>query len=358
MTRTLRVAAFTILRVPLVTSLALAALVGVGPAAAEDGASRPVVDVELDPVFVYQNGVLADPERALAGPGDVLGLAVVWPSDQRRAVRDVGIDPSASDEAHRGLVPRRVVAADRRAEGRDVVEVLVATFEEATLPPLVLTDAFGTVVARTAPLEIQLAEPAPATRTDAPPAAPDEAVRGPAPIGLDVGGLVLVATLLTGLVALAWWLVARGRRAETPPTPVPGSPVDLRSPDERALADLDALLARGHLERGELKAYAVGLAEIGKRYFGEIAGVALLERTTSECERALRRAGFPAREAAWLSGWLDGIDMIKFADARPATEELAESAETLRAKIVATRPTPAPTESTSASRPGAGGDRP
>ncbi|HHN74835.1 MAG TPA: hypothetical protein ENK10_06350 [Acidobacteria bacterium] len=281
--------------------------------------------IVLQPVFVLgpDGPHPLDAEQPLR-PGQVVGLALEWPPESRPA-RPRLARPRA--EAEGGQVrARRLVPHDPRAAGRDVVEVLLTAIGRVQIPPLEILDEDGGPARHTAPVEL-LTESLPDAGS-AEPAPP----RGPRWIGPDIPGLLaLAATAVLLIAAAVWWI--RRRRPRTA-APIPGPPPP--PPQTVALDALEALLGEGLLERGRLKAFSVRLAEIAKGYIGAIAGVSLLEKTTSECRPLLRKAGFSPELSAWLVTWLGELDMVKFAGDRPAADVLREKAEALRVVIVET----------------------
>ena len=95
------------------------------------------------------------------------------------------------------------------------------------------------------------------------------------------------------------------------------------------------MLESGLHRGGDPKAFGVALAEIGKDFFAGTHDVTLRERTSWECAPLLRRAGCPEDAITWLGGWLERIDLVKFAGARPAADELESLAHALRARVEA-----------------------
>ena len=301
---------------------------------AEDPGDLPVVT--LEPAFV----VTAEGKRPFEGeaplrPGQTVGLILSWPERRRpQQVRlripDAPPTPAALPSAR----PRRLVAKDPRAGGADVIEVLLLALGQVQLEPMVLTDPAGRAVARTQALTLTTEAVADAAAGQPAPARP------PVPIAPDLPGLLLALAAIALAVGTAIWLIRRirGRKGHRHAAPTPPPP----PPEVRALDALEALLAEGLLERNLIKPFSIRLAEIGKGYLGEIAGVGLLEATTEECGRRLQRAGFDPEWIRWLQTWLGELDMIKFAGDRPAADHLREQAGALRAMIHSTSTPPEP----------------
>jgi hypothetical protein len=313
--------------------LAAGLLLPAAAQATEAPAERPVV--ELSPAFVIDAEGRRDFAEAPLRPGDLLGLALEWPEGSRPARPALApAAPAGPTDPPGGALPRRLVARDPRAGGADVLEVQLAGLGTVELPALSLTDATGAPVAATRPLELTVEPALPADATE-----PAD-LRPPVGIPLDAAGVAVVATALLLALAALWVVVRRLRRRPAPAAPAtPAAPPE--PPDRRALRELDALLASGLLARGRVKEFSVRLAEIGKGYLAARSGRPLLERTTREAARELERhGGTLAALAPWLVRWLDRLDMVKFAGARPVDEELRAQAEALREVIERTSAPP------------------
>ncbi len=282
-------------------------------------------ELELTPRFVIgQEGTRPYDENTPPQPGETIGLALAWPDGLRPA------QPSLAGEAASGAFrARRLVLADPRADGDDIIEVLLGTLEGAQLPALALVDEGGETIAKTRPLTLEVRTALDAEESEPAPTRP------PASIRPDFASLLIVlvvAALVAGaltLLALWTWRRLRARGEEIAPPSEPSPP-----PEVRALDALEALLAERLLERDLHKPFSVRLAEIGKGYIGEVAELPLLERTTEECARELANAGFADARVRWLERFLTRLDLVKFAGDRPPTTVLAKAAEELRAMIV------------------------
>ncbi len=280
-------------------------------------ALRPIARLSSD-----GTKALAEGEELHAG--ETLILAIDWPSE---------LHPNAprlllSDEAATAGTPRalRLLRHDRRADGQDTIEVLLTALGETELPELAIGDGNGKLIARTLPCPLNI------TARESGESAPAQE-RPPVEIPLEWLSLALIAGGFVALAGLAAWGISRLPRRKRSNAP---APVAERVPaGVRALDALEALLADGLLERRLFKAFSVRLAEIGKGFLGEIAGVPLLELTSEECVHALDQVGFGAQRVAWLESWLRRLDLVKFAEDRPAVVALRESATELRRLIVA-----------------------
>ncbi|MBI5366628.1 MAG: hypothetical protein HZA54_06300, partial [Planctomycetes bacterium] len=143
-------------------------------------------------------------------------------------------------------------------------------------------------------------------------------------------------TLLAAGAAVAW---ARRRRAHA----LTARPL---SPSERALRELDALLARGPAAL-DLTGFYVELTAIVRRYIERTRGVRAPEQTTEEFLREIgRHEAFAADERERLQRFLESADLVKFAALRPVPGDVAESLRRARLCVglaaVATGAAPAP----------------
>lgn len=303
-------------------------------------ADTPVVDPSAVPVLrgeilgaLDAEGRLA-PLAGAAQIGDTLLVALDWGEVARPAGLRLAPPPAAADDQPPLASWVRCVPVDRRAAGSDTIELLISGLGQLKTPTAILTDAAGTPRARLEPLAIE-ARGALEQGDDAP--APP---RSPTSIGLDRLGLALV--LAAGLLAIVavsfsvarWWR----RRAARAKTPEPPLPAPIVPPEVRARAALQALIRSGLLERGALKPYAVQLAEIGKDYVGAISGTSLRECTTEDCSRLLRANPAAAGHEPWMRVWLQALDLVKFAQARPPEQELRTATDALARLIDETAP--------------------
>ena len=158
--------------------------------------------------------------------------------------------------------------------------------------------------------------------------------------------VALAAAALAALVALALWLRRRVRIARM-------------APRERALLELEALLARHLPERGEHKRFYVELTHVVRRYIERRHAIRAPRQTTEEFLRAAAESGrFPPETLARLRAFLESADLVKFAGVA-ATDETARSAVAAARAYLEAEPKEEPTPSGSgdvAKRQG--GDRP
>jgi hypothetical protein len=133
-----------------------------------------------------------------------------------------------------------------------------------------------------------------------------------------LGALVLV------VAAIVWW--RRRRRRPEAPVPVVAA-VPPRPEHEIAYEELEKLLSSGLLERGEMKAFYIALAEIIRRYLGRRFEFDTFESTTREILESMRGARLPSATTTLLSELLGLCDLVKFAKHVPGREETRASVE-------------------------------
>ncbi len=153
-------------------------------------------------------------------------------------------------------------------------------------------------------------------------------IRGPE--GLSVGrafyAAVAVAALLLGVAGAFLW---RRRRRTGPEVPA----VPERPPDVEAREALAALVATGHLVRGELRAFYIALADIAKRYLERRLQAPVLEMTTAEMVAFLG-----SHEVAWfcavsLRELAGAADEVKFARGLGLAEQAEQHLAVVRGVI-------------------------
>lgn len=283
-------------------------------------------NIETRLALVLREGATPSATTQTLHPGDIIGLQLEWPAGLRP--ENPALSPPEDQAAPGKVLPRRLVPRDPRAGGRDTIEILVASLGKTEVPALLILDGSGKPVARTKPLNLDIAAALKESESDPAPARP------PIRIPPELAGILAAAALVfavAGGVGFLAYRVWKRRHFRVPGVP-PGMP---REPaDIRALRDLDALLAEGLVERGEIKPFCVRLAEIGKGFLGELTDLPLLERTTRECVRALARCRLPRERTRWFGPWLNHLDLVKFAKHRPGAADLAQLSAELRAAIL------------------------
>jgi LPXTG-motif cell wall-anchored protein len=134
----------------------------------------------------------------------------------------------------------------------------------------------------------------------------------------------LLGGLLLAVAAIVWWR-RRRKRPEAPVAAIPAAPP--RPEHEIAYEELERLLSSGLIERGEMKAFYIALAEIIRRYLGRRFGFDTFESTTWEILDSMRGARLPAATTTLLAELLGLCDLVKFAKHLPGREETKGSVE-------------------------------
>ncbi|MFC1476103.1 hypothetical protein ACFLQW_03780 [Candidatus Zixiibacteriota bacterium] len=124
-----------------------------------------------------------------------------------------------------------------------------------------------------------------------------------------LGGALIV-------VGLALWYLLRRRKVEQRL-----AEVDLRTPGERAIDDLNDLNNSGYLADGKWREWYFDLTEIYRRYLDGRYDVETLEATTSEIKTLLPDLPFGENEQRQIVDFLDSADWVKFARLVPPEEK-------------------------------------
>ncbi len=270
---------------------------------------------------------------------------------QGQRLRLPGVIPGTDELKNIGPARRSVTPPPK--PGDPMVETLRVPFialglEDLKTPALVLTDPEGRV------LEI----PA----VDVPVQAPDEeaqkkaAAEGqePTPPAFAKGRthhlytvddprprMVLFSALISGIVALLSYLALRRRSYDVwfasgaAAAPV----VEERPPaHELALARLEALLAEGLLQRGEVSVFVPRLMdEVLRSYLEDRFEVRAEAETTRELCENLLSVSAPGLDVTLIEGILSTADLIKFARAEASVAAAHQMAGQVRALIEATK---------------------
>jgi len=133
--------------------------------------------------------------------------------------------------------------------------------------------------------------------------------------------IALIAAVVLGGAGAALYFAKR-KRVEAIAAEI------VKTPEEIARAELDALLAEKLAEREEFKEFYVRLTGIVRRYIERKTGINAPEQTTEEFlhDPATRRT-FSLDKAQRLGQFLEAADMVKYAAMRPGPRELAESVD-------------------------------
>jgi hypothetical protein len=158
--------------------------------------------------------------------------------------------------------------------------------------------------------------------------------------------LVLGLTSLGLVVGLAylWW-----RRRQ--PTEVPSSrprPETSQTPYEAATSWIRQLESYDLSDPAAVKPFYVELSNAVRVYLARELEVAALERTTRELVEALdHRPDVPEAAVARVRAVLELADLVKFADARPSTQDHEKALREARAALDTIEAAPRPNESRS-----------
>ena len=144
------------------------------------------------------------------------------------------------------------------------------------------------------------------------------------PLSTVAWGVVLVLVVLAA-AALLWRLLRRVREEVA---------VRRLSPRERALRELQQLLARDLIARGQVKEFYVELTFIVRRYIERRHGVRAPEQTTEEFLGAISQdARFRPEVLSRLRAFLRAADMVKFAAHRPDAAAIEQASGTAKEYI-------------------------
>jgi hypothetical protein len=152
--------------------------------------------------------------------------------------------------------------------------------------------------------------------------------------------LALAAAALAG--AGAFWLWRRRRpKPRAAPAGGPARPrVPTRPAHDRWLEALEALVAERLLEEGRAREFHIRLAEIVKRYLGEVFAFDAMDRTSQEVLEDLASRARPTLRAE-AAALLEQCDLVKFAEHQPSLDRGREAARRARVILDLGRPAPA-----------------
>ena len=235
-----------------------------------------------------------------------------------------------------------IVRANKNERALLTQEVKLTLFEagEAEFPalPLLWVRADGeTLSASSTPsrvrvgslLEPELAKQAKTGQPATPDASFLRGVKGVVSLGRPTWWIWAAGAALLALIGFLLWR-RFGRRtlaAIAPPLPPPVAP-------EIAFeTGLDALLAGGFLDRGELKEFYLELSRLLRVFLEDRFHWTAVEGTRLEILEAAERAGFTKGDQDWLGTWLLAGDMVKFARGDRLLTEAREDAESSRAWV-------------------------
>ncbi len=148
-----------------------------------------------------------------------------------------------------------------------------------------------------------------------------DAPRG-APWGWIIAGS---SAVVLGVIAVAVVVMHR-RKAALPLPPRPAH--------ELALAQLDALVREGLIERGQVEAFLARCSDILRQYIGARFDIDAPDRTTEEfLQEAARSKQLSIGDVVLLEGFLTRIDLVKFAKRDASASEARDAAAQARSFI-------------------------
>lgn len=129
---------------------------------------------------------------------------------------------------------------------------------------------------------------------------------------------VLLALGIIALALLGWWIVTHRQKLQQ----VLGAaePVDTRTPEERALDNLEALRRRQLWQAGKTKEYHTELTDIVRQFIEESTGIRATEMTSDETIEEVRREKGDGR-CDLLRNIFTTADLVKFAKSEPLPHE-------------------------------------
>jgi hypothetical protein len=158
------------------------------------------------------------------------------------------------------------------------------------------------------------------------------------PVGIPRGWLfyfilILIPVLLTG-GGLAYYLYEKRKREE-----IFTRSDSSRPADEVAYERLDKLEELDLIKQGRVKEYYIILSEIIRRYIEQRYSISVLDRTTNELYRQLRRVPeIDKKHCSAIKDFLVECDLVKFAKYKPEENIIAEDSGTARRIIDLTKP--------------------
>jgi hypothetical protein len=140
--------------------------------------------------------------------------------------------------------------------------------------------------------------------------------------------VALAAILLLGIIGgIFWW---RKKRAIMDIRAISKDP-----PHIRAEKEIEALLASGLFEQGDVKGFYFSFSETIRRYMESLRKFPAAEMTTEEIARFVKTEPLDQK----ILPMLRQADIVKFADSIPAPDDKEEDIRTARMYIQKTRPT-------------------
>jgi len=152
------------------------------------------------------------------------------------------------------------------------------------------------------------------------------------PLSLGINKLLIFTLLL--FLAVGIYLYFLQKKQEVAPEAGEAFEEAEVPPEETANKLLDELLAKNLVMEGRIKEFYIELSDIIRRYLSAKYGVPVIERTTDEVCRDLKKTGVVERKRqAEIKEFLDNCDMVKFAKYIPVENEINADVEKARGII-------------------------
>ncbi|MFH0807663.1 MAG: hypothetical protein V2A57_04535 [Elusimicrobiota bacterium] len=148
------------------------------------------------------------------------------------------------------------------------------------------------------------------------------------PLSIGINTLLLFVIIIFILVGAYLYFLMRKKEGPA----VEGQVIEEQrlSPEELANKRLDELLAKNLIKEGPLgiKQFYIELSDIIRRYISEKYGVPVIERTTDEVCRDLKKSGQADKKSQIeIKEFLENCDMVKFAKYIPLDNEINGAVE-------------------------------
>lgn len=128
-------------------------------------------------------------------------------------------------------------------------------------------------------------------------------------------GLIIIALALGG-----WWLWKKWRSGKMTEWLGGNEPVDTRTPEERALDNLEELRQRQLWQAGKVKEYHTELTDIVRTFIEEATGIRATDMTSDETIEEVESGEWKA-ESHLLRNIFMTADLVKFAKSEPLPHE-------------------------------------
>ena len=156
--------------------------------------------------------------------------------------------------------------------------------------------------------------------------------------GLDWQRYIKWIFLALVVLALAGWLFRKLKQTKKTRAPIPTAAPGLK-PHETAFAELDQLLARKLIEKGQFQEHYFELSEIFRRYLGSLLSIPALDWTTEEIGAHISRYGkMDTGTKQTILSLLPATDQIKFAKAPVELQTAFNHVEAVRYCVRSTTP--------------------